>query len=192
MARHIAPLLFLSLSWTLNAEPIFVDYEGEVGSLHTEEGSPAIDDFHVGQRIKGQMIIRTEAAGPDIAPQRGFGQYFNQGTDFVLGELTSLPGSSAWDSVHVQSFGPRPERYYQIFDRSVIDLDNENRFQILIDHIPNQIGDDDIWQAFTAEPKKDGSRIWAALRRIRNGATSVVQFLFDKVSVTPQSCRASK
>jgi hypothetical protein len=188
MARLIASLFLVSLASSINAEPIDVDYEGEV--IYTEEGGPPIDDYHVGQRIKGRLTIDTELAGPDIAPQRGFGQYFNQRTDFVAGDLTSLAGSSPWDSVDVRPYGPRPDRYYGITDRSVVDLLNQTRFQITIDRIPNEIGDDDIWQAFTAEPKKDGSRIWSILTRVKNGAQSTVQFLFDKVSVAPHSCRA--
>lgn len=189
MARLIASLSLLMLPSTINAEPIFVDYEGVVGSLYTEDGSPPITGFHVGQRIKGRLTISTGLAGPDNAPEPDFGTYGYQGADFVSGELDiSLAGSSPWDVVNVWS-ARESEPYYAIFDRSVIDMNNETRFQIVATGIP--LAYDDIWQSFTAEPKRDGSRISSILLWVKNGASSAVRFVFDKVSVTPQSCRAS-
>jgi hypothetical protein len=66
MARLIAPVLLALLPWTINAEPIYVDYEGEVRSLHAEEGGPSVSDFRVGQQIKGRLTVHTEPAIPDL------------------------------------------------------------------------------------------------------------------------------
>lgn len=195
MARLIASLLLLVLPLTINAEPIFVDYEGVVGSLYTEEGSTPITGFHVGQRIKGRLTIDTGLAGPDNFPRdETFGRYGYEGADFIDSEFDiSLAGSSPWDVVNVSTFPAEselePGPYYAIFDQSVIDLVNASRFQIVLSGL--QLTDDDLSQAFTAEPKRDGSRISSILLRVKNGAQSAVRFLFDKVSVTPQSCRAS-
>ena len=190
MARLIAPLFLISLPWTIGAEPIYVDYEGEVRSVHAEEGSWSISDFQVGQRIKGRMILHTEPTPPDINRDPGFALYFDQKTDFVVSDMTALLGSSPWDSVKVQPYAPKPQQYFQVTDRSVIDLDNEARFSIHVEGIPDEINDDSIWQAFKAEPKKDGSTIYASLLRVKNALTSGVLFAFDRVSVTPRSCRA--
>jgi hypothetical protein len=178
------------LPLTIDAEPIFVDYEGVVGSLFTEEGSPPITGgFHVGQRIKGRLTIDTGLAGPDNAAIPSFGTYGFRGADFITGEFDiSLAGSSRFDVVNVSSYSaPEAPPYYAIFDQSVIDLVNATRFQIVIEGIP--LANDGLRQAFTAEPKKDGSRISSILQWAKNGVSSAVRFVFDKVSVTPQSCR---
>jgi hypothetical protein len=190
MARLIAPVLLALLPWTINAEPIYVDYEGEVRSLHAEEGGPSISDFRVGQQIKGRLTVHTEPAIPDLGGGPGFALYFDQKTDFVVSDMTALLGSSPWDSVKVQPYAPKPQQYFQVTDRSVIDLDNETRFSIHVEGIPDEINDDAMWQAFKAEPKKDGSTIYGSLLRIKNALTSGVLFAFNRVSVTPRSCMA--
>lgn len=191
MRRTIALLFVVSLPWAISAEPIYVDYRGSVRTLHSD-GDP-ITDFFVGQSFSGRLTIDTKLAGPDENdPYPGYGFWSNPGIDFITGGPETMPIGSPADQITSEPYGPRPNRYFQIIDRSAIDVTDQNSstFSLFVKNLPHELSDDRLAKAFRAEPAKDGSFISASLLRIKNGVQSSIQFAIDKLSVTPGSCLA--
>ena len=191
MAKVIVVAL-LCIPFALNAQELFVEYEGTVLSI--ERASLAESPpFSIGDPIKGTLRIQTGRAPADDLPgDSQIGQYFGGGGfDFIMGTRRP-PGGRHSDSVIVYNDwepwpGAPPEDGIIINDSWLAPNDQFN-FLLGLSPVGQLFSDDTLEQSF--DVRSTGINIWAYIERGLGEFRRVVNFRLSRLSVTPGVCRA--
>lgn len=204
----LAPAFLLGLPTLVSAAPVYVEYD-----VHVSDSCGTLCDgsgYHPGDRLSGWLKIDTDRAPPDrfageAGPQphsvywvpdaRGVASPdFISGTGWPYGMDTTF-GDSSGDAVSViDDSGKFRYQGYSVFDYSRKPNGAATILELHVsteDLVDNFIHGTGLVQSFDSEDLKGDMTLIGRLTQKLNGLRQfTLDFVVDRLSVTPGHCRA--